>query len=141
MTSKTNHATKTRTLGREVFNASVLKTKRLKVPEWDGEIIVRELSAAQTAELAAFGPTGDVQLDPHSALRVAAWAVVAAWVDEEGSPVLTSADIDMLLSTQTPDVINRLASEIMGLSGMAPKALEVAAKNSVSSQSDDSGTH
>ena len=123
-----------------MLSASALKTKRLKVPEWDGEIIVRELSAAQTAELATFGPTGDVQLDAHSALRVAAWAVVAAWVDEQGAPVLTSADIDMLLTTQTTDTINRLASEIMALSGMAPKALEVATKNSASSQSDDSGT-
>jgi len=126
-------------IGREVLTRQILKTERVEVPEWEGEIILRELSAAQVGEMAKFGDAQQMQANPGSAMELAAWVLVSSWVDADGAPILTVDDVPMLLATQTADLINRLATRVMMLSGMAPRALASAEKNSESRQNDDSG--
>jgi hypothetical protein len=127
-------------LGREVLLRSVLKTVCVEVPEWEGDIYLRQMSGTQTMAFTALGAAIDPKADPGAALRLAAWVLTATWVDDGGSQVLTANDIDDLLATQTADVINRLATRAMQISGLAPDAIASAEKNSESSRSADSGT-
>jgi hypothetical protein len=128
-----------RIAGREVLARPTLKTERVKVEEWEATVILRELSAAQTAAMGAMGTEPGAGA-PGASMRLAAWVLVAAWVDEAGDPALGVEDIDMLLETQSTDLINRLATRVMVLSGLAPDALADAEKKSESSLSEDSGT-
>jgi hypothetical protein len=129
------------TLGRDVLTKGAgLKTKIVKVEEWGGEIRLRELSAADAADAARYD-AGNLTNDPHAAVRAGAWMIAKSWVDEDGERVLDDeTGIDDLLKTQRVDLIMRLADEVVTLSGLRPAAAADAAKNSGSSQSDDSGT-
>lgn len=132
--------TKKPTIGRDILARRPLRSERVDVPEWDGEIILRSLSAAQTAEFASFGKAQNAATDPAASLRLAAWVIIHSWIDESGAPVLTEADTDALLEGSSVDLINNLGKRAMQISGLAPDALASAAKNSESSQSNDSGT-
>lgn len=127
-------------LGREVLARRVLKTECVPVPEWEGDIILRAMSGAQTVEFTQVGAGIDPVADPGAALRLAAWVLTVCWVDEAGAQVLGPDDVGDLLATQTTDTINRLATRAMQISGLAPDAIASAEKNSGSSQSADSGT-
>ncbi len=129
-----------KTIGRDILQRSVLRTERIDVPEWDGEIILRSLSAAQTAEFSKFGKSQDAAADPSASLRLAAWVLVHSWIDETGAPGLTVDYIDALLEGNSVDLINGLGKRAMQISGLAKDALASAEKNSESSQSSDSGT-
>lgn len=128
-----------RLIGRDILRTSVLKTERVDVPEWDGEIILRAMSATLQSEFArqAKGKDGT---DPLEQARMTALAFLYCWIDEEGAAVLTVDDLDEFLATQTPDLVKRLSMHALRLSGMTAEAPASAAKNSVSSQSNDSGT-
>lgn len=136
-------------IGRGVLLKPVLRTETVTVPEWEGPIILREMSAAQVIEFVRFNH-GQADDDPGADMRRAAWTVVACWMDEAGDPILTEEDIPLLLATQPANLINRLSVRAAVLSGMLPaSALEsgekydagtVAEKNSESSQSAESGT-
>lgn len=125
-------------MGRDIFTISVLRTERVKVPEWEGEIILREMSAAQVVDFIRF-ISAQAADDPGSDMRRAAWTLVTCWVDEDGNQVLTVEDIDMLLETQPAALLNRLSTLAGVLSGMLPDAAAVAEKNSESRQSVESG--
>lgn len=131
-------------IGRDVLRRQVLRTERVEVPEWGGEIIMRQMSAAEITEFALYGEqlrAGGGSIDAEESIRLAAQAVAAAWVDEEGKRVLTSADdVTELLRTQTADTINRLSRKALEISGLTAAAVGTAAKNFGSSQSVDSGT-
>ena len=127
-------------LGRDVLARRVLKSERVRVDEWEGSIILRQMSGAETIEFTQLGTSIDPKADPGAALKLAAYVLTVCWVDEAGARVLTADDADDLLKTQTADVINRLATRAMQLSGLAPTAIASAEKNSESHQNGDSGT-
>lgn len=134
-----------RLIGREILKRPTLKTVREPVPEWDspegpGEIILRALSGTTASELNAYGSTIDPATDKKASLKLAAWALVHSWIDEGGELVLAIDDIDTLLDTQGPSLLNRLGTRILQISSLTNTAIESAAKNSESSQSNDSGT-
>lgn len=132
---------KKKTLGREALTKGAgLKTKIVKVPEWEGEIRLRELSAADVGEASRYD-VGSMATDPQAGLRALAWLVARSWVDENGDLVLDAeTGIDDLLKTQRADLVARLGNEVSVLSGLVAGAVEESSKNSASSQSDDSGT-
>lgn len=118
---------------KQTLNQSGRKVTRVEVPEWEGEIILRALSAAQAIEFAAYyNAQGD---KPGANLRVAAWLLTAAWVDESGAPVLSLGDIDLLLETQTVELLIALGQQVTDLSGTQRDAIASAEKNSQSNQS------
>lgn len=109
------------------------KTERVAVPEWDGEITIRALSAAQQITFAAY--VKDLGDAPGGMARSAAWMLTAAWVDEDGKPVLPLGDVDALLESQTAELLVDLGLKISAISGFTPNATVSAEKNSESSQS------
>ena len=109
------------------------KTVQIDVPEWDGAIILKPLSAAQAIAFSAYyAALGDT---PGANLRVAAWLLSAAWVDDMGQPVLATGDIDLLLETQTVELLLRLGTTVTEISNTKADAQASAEKNLPSSQS------
>ena len=89
-------------------------TKDIDIPEWGGQIRIRSLSLKERAEL--FDRQSDTNL-----VRVQSEAliVIAAVIDENGNQVFKAEDIDVIIG-KSPAVIERLSTEILTLSGLAP---------------------
>lgn len=111
------------TVGREVLgNKRAFKRAVVDVPEWGGDVHIRELSAAEVARVRGIA-TGAVNVTTRTVTDVAALArfqaavVVAGWVDDNGVNELTDADIDGVLE-QPSKIVERLAEEIARLSGI-----------------------
>lgn len=127
-------------INKSILKRNVLKRKTIHIPEWDGEIVVRELTGKEAIALnqTAVEINFDRQagrFDADKAQRWEARTVMAGWINEDGSHVLESGDIDDLLNTQPRSVIERIAKEIRILSGMdrakpdAPSPADEAKKN------------
>lgn len=73
-----------------ILGAQDLKRQKIKVPEWDGEIILMELSAARRIEME--------NLLPKDEDNGKIWPLLVAFccVDEEGKPVFTLEDVAAL---------------------------------------------
>ena len=112
---------------RQVLTQAGRKVERVAVAEWEGEILLRALSAAQTIAFIEFARAQGDAVDAN--LRTAAWLLVAAWVDEAGAPILTLDDLDELLANQTAALLHRLGLEVSVLTGMSPQAVASAEKN------------
>jgi len=100
--------------------AANLKSSRLLIPEWDNvEIGVREMTAAQRYE---FG-----QEAQKSPAKATARTIIACVFDpKSGEPAFEAADQDALMQ-HSAKIVERIAAEILELSGLtvpAEKALE-----------------
>jgi hypothetical protein len=128
-------------LGKDALKRITLKRKTVHVPEWEGEIILRELNGQEAIafqegamEISQQRQAG--ALKPETLIRWQAQTVALGWINEDGSYVLQgSDDIDELLRTQPHPLIERLAKEVRALSGMEkakeddPETIEQAKKN------------
>lgn len=120
-------------IGRDVLASRAgFKFATVDVPEWGGSVRVRELSAAEVAEVQALAmaAVADGQIANRGALlQFQAQVVIAGWVDDAGANVLTGADtVDIL--AQPAAIVARLAETITKLSGMGASGPAVeAAKN------------
>lgn len=115
--------------GRSAFRRGVVH-----VPEWGGDIQIRELSAMEKAQAVTVA-TGMVDAETKSIrdatqlIRFQTLVIVAGWVDEAGANVLT-ADDATALEEQPAAIIARIADAITELSGLgAGEAPVDAAKN------------
>lgn len=139
-------------LGKEALGRNALKRKTIDVPEWDGQIIIRELNGHGAGLVAAGGmeisqARQNGTFSPQMALRWLAQTVASGWVNEDGSYVLQgSDDIDQLLATQKQSTLEQIASEIRILSGMEkakeddPEPLDDAKKNLTETTNTASGS-
>lgn len=111
------------TVGREVLGSKrAFKRAVVNVPEWGGDVHIRELSAAEVARVQQIATSAvDVATrtvtDVTALARFQAAVVVAGWVDEDGANELTDADIDSVLE-QPSKVVALLSQNISRLSGM-----------------------
>ena len=109
-------------VGREALNKATFKRAVVHVPEWGGDVHIRELSAAEVASVqkiatSAVDLTTRTVTDTTALARFQAAVIVAGGGDENGAHVLTDADIDTVLA-QPSQIVVRLAQEISRLSGM-----------------------
>lgn len=99
------------------------KTVEITIEEWGGEIIIRQLSAAEMKELQALAAKG-VDLSSKSVKDVSKLddfktaLIVKAWVDDEGNPVLRSEQDREMLNQQPFVVIEKIANAIGVLNGL-----------------------
>jgi len=99
------------------------KTEVVPVPEWGGEVIVRELSADETTKIgiAAMDADGVDIAAPVVALdqivetlpKIVSWCVV----DEDLKPILTLEDVKAMTASNM-EVINMLGTKALELSGL-----------------------
>lgn len=130
-----------RVVGLEVLNGSApaLRRKFVNVPEWDGDVILRELTGAERLELTAgvldlyqllgeggMPKSGD---DVRRAIEFAARVVQMAWIAEDGNQVVGPEKFDMLLGVPW-EILMTLAGEALTLSRMAPGDVDTLKKSS-----------
>ena len=109
-------------LGREALGRKHFKKETVRVEEWDGDVILRGLTAAEQThiqELATKGVNSKERTvtNSHAINAMARFAVVYGWIDESGGNVLNKDDAKALLD-ESFNVIQRLSTVVMRLSGM-----------------------
>lgn len=105
----------------EIFAAPDLKTIEIDVPEWGGAIRVREFDLTAREAFAAF-------CEKNEGRGVLSYVLSLSAVDESGAPVFGKGAAEAL-AKKNPQVMERIAREIMVLNGLAPAAVEQAEKN------------
>ena len=110
-------------------SAATLRRKAVFVPEWDGDVLLRELTGAERLELAAgvidlyqvLGEGGRPTSgeDVRRALEFGARVVQAAWIGEDGGQVVGDGEpFEMLLQVEWT-ILMSLAGEASSASSEA----------------------
>lgn len=106
-----------------ILEAADLRTESVDVPEWGGEVLLRELSAAQMSEfkaksVAAVDPQTRAVRDGVTLFGLSAWIVSRSAIGEDGKRLFTDADLPRL-GEKSDKVIDRLAARVLEMSGAA----------------------
>lgn len=127
-------------LGREVLLGTVrlLATLTIEVPEWGGQVIVRELTKREAADAQKFvfgavDVKGQTISDTDKLARFNVRLVRYGWVDEDGNQVIAPNEEEQLFDMSN-GVLERLGAAIAKLSGLgenndAKADIEAAKKN------------
>lgn len=123
-----------------IIAAPDLKTERVDVPEWGGEVILQELTAdardafeLETLERARLQKAG--QPIPAHLQSVRARLVARCLVDEEGARLFETADELEALGRKNGDVLDRLFDVARGLNTVTAADVADAGKDSPSDPS------
>lgn len=98
-------------------------TEVVDVPEWGGQVLVRELSASEVEKIGFDMATPDGGVDARKARGVMQQVVVWAVIDENNESVFNKNDVKELGQKSYP-AIQRIASAIMRLSGLTAEEEE-----------------
>ena len=110
-----------------IVEAHDLKEERVVVPEWGGEVRLRELTGAAREEygyLISSQKVGE-EVDPRG---IVCHLLALSIVDEAGELVFGLEDKD-LLQEKSATVLNRLFDAALKLSGLDTDSVEEARKN------------
>jgi hypothetical protein len=107
----------------EIFAANDIKSERVLVPEWGGEVMVRGLSgrARDEWEASMLVQRGKTRVQDLADLR--ARLVVRCVVDEAGDLVFTPGDLDAV-SGKSGAALNRVFEVAAKLSGISDDDVE-----------------
>lgn len=108
----------------DILQADDLEREQVHVPEWDLDVWVRGLTAAERdayeAEVVQLDDAGDVHMDRQNAR---AKLVVKCTVDEDGQRVFEPGDVD-LLGEKSGKAVDRLFDAAQRLSGITEEDLD-----------------
>lgn len=132
-------------LGKQQINQAVdRKWEDVPVPEWDGEVRLMELSAAdrgyiEAGSVVANGQTPQIKVESLKVYREK--LVGMAMVDENFNRIYSNKDIAAgELGLKSGAVIERLAAKVQELSGMGRFAVKEAEGNSGAARSGSSSS-
>jgi hypothetical protein len=108
-----------------ILRATDIKHIRIDVPEWGGSILVKGMNALQRDTMMKFI---DPKQEPVPDSQLKAYLCAHCIVDDAGNSLFTDSDIEHL-QKKNPMVLDRIANEILRLSGIGADAVEVIAKN------------
>lgn len=108
-----------------ILRATDIKNTRLDVPEWGGSVFVRGMNALQRDTMMK---AIDPKQEPVPDSQLKAYLCAHCIVDDAGNSLFSDADIE-LLQQKNPVALDRVANEILRLSGIGADAVEVIAKN------------
>lgn len=119
-----------------ILDAQDLKHEDVEVPQWGGTVRVRTMTGAERDEFRTLAASFEGGIPPA---KFAAILLALTCIDENGARLFTVEDVDQLeeKSAGSVDIPAVVAMRINGLGGTA---VQDAAKNSESGQSDDSGS-
>lgn len=138
-------------IGKEILGRKTLKRKTVDVPEWEGQVIIRELTGREAEPISQGAAeirkaVQDGKPDAKYAIRWQAQTIALGWINEDGNHVLEAGDINTLIDTTGHSTIELLSREIRILSGMqildkdADAPVEQAKKNSTGIRNGASGS-
>lgn len=127
---------------KQIDDAMDLKTEDVPVPEWGGEVRLRELSSKERSlieatTIGAKGQSIEIRIEAFKTLREK--TVVAALIDQDGKRLYQDKDAAQL-GLKSGQVIERLFQKVQELSGMNPEAVKDAEGNSAGTATDSSGS-
>jgi len=105
-----------------------LKQEVLSVPEWGGDVIVRELTGAERDAWEASILNADGQRDDDSMTNARAKLCIRCIVDAEGSLLFSEDDLNPV-GNLSGTALNRVFEVACRLSGLTPADLEELAGN------------
>lgn len=119
-----------------ILDADDLKHEDVEVAQWGGTVRIRVMTGAERDEFrsAIASQEGSVPVGKFSAALL-----VATCVDESGARLFTMEDMHALAEKSAAS-LDAPAAVAMRLNGLGGGAVQEAAKNSASGQSDDSGS-
>ena len=101
----------------DILKSDDIKTKKVRVPEWGGDVLVRGLNGAERDAYEQRFYERDK--GDKSAMRGwRAWLVAAVVVDKDGKNLFVPADVDAL-SKKNGEALERIIAVTMKLSGLA----------------------
>jgi len=107
----------------QILAKNDLKTKKLKIDEWGGEVIITEFNAAERQKhTEIFGKEG------LSSDEVIARVVALGLVAEDGSRLFTEEQVEGLRK-KSAVVLERIVKEILTINGLGEAAVEDAKGN------------
>lgn len=109
----------------DIFSQIRRQTERVEVPEWQTEVWVREMTAAErdAYEQAQIGPDGKPNMD-----NARAKLLVRCLADQAGELIFSAADAEKLGEAQGT-VLTRLFLVASRLNGLSESEIKDAAKN------------
>jgi hypothetical protein len=119
-----------------ILGAADLKHEDVPVPAWGGTVRVRMMTGAERDEFRTMAAQYEEGIPPA---RFAAALLALTCIDESGARVFTLDDIEAL-EAKSAGSVDVPAAVAMRINRMGGAAVEEAAKNSASGQSDDSGS-
>jgi hypothetical protein len=119
-----------------ILGAEDLKHEDVEVPAWGGTVRVRVMTGAERDEFRAAIASEDGSIPVG---KFSAALLVATCIDETGARLFTMEDMDQL-EEKSAASLDGPAAVAMRLNGLGGSAVQDAAKNSASGQSDDSGS-
>lgn len=117
----------------EILAAQDLKTETVDVPEWGGQVIVRTMTGLERDRFESSIMQGGQRNYENLRSKV----VVSTVVDAEGNSLFTLKDVEAL-GKKAANVIDRVFTVAIRLSGMTGKEMEELAGNSSTGPSDAS---
>lgn len=119
-----------------ILGAEDLKHEDVEVPQWGGTVRVRVMTGSERDEFRAAIATeeGGVPVG-----RFSAALLVATCIDETGARLFTMEDMQALQEKSAAS-LDAPATVAMRINGLGGAAVQDAAKNSASDQSEDSGS-
>lgn len=109
----------------DILNSQDTLTKRVNVPEWGGEVIIRVMSGyvRDKYEESCIGKNGGTNL-----ANVRAKMVAASLVDEEGKLLFSESDV-IKLGKKSSKALDRIFIECQKLNSYSDSDVEELAKN------------
>lgn len=107
-----------------ILGVQDLKTERVPVPEWGGDIYVRGMSGAERDAFEQSLMVGDKFTPDNVRARLAARCIC----DEKGERLFSDADI-VVLGAKNAAALDRVYDVAQRLSGIGKKDLDAAIKN------------
>jgi hypothetical protein len=105
-------------LSREhILESSDIQVEEVEVPEWDGTVLVRELTTAEVENFSLRTSTRQGQFDVSRMSGLRAEVVSWALVDEDGNQLLHKADAEEL-QKKSHRAIDRIFNKVLELSGL-----------------------
>ncbi len=109
----------------EILNAEDLKTVTVDIPEWGGELLVREMTGSQRD---AYETDIMNTAEDHKAHVIRARMVASSVVGEDGEPLFTMADVEAL-AKKSAKALDRVFTAAASLNVLTDDAVEEAAGN------------
>lgn len=107
--------------------ATVLKRETVPVPELGGTVYINQLYAAQLLDynelIQQLKRDGKQDVTPSTSLELMARLVSMAACDADGNALFTEADVKELVKSH-PNVLLKLSTKAMELSGLAGEAVK-----------------
>lgn len=124
----------------DILGTSDLSMKLVSVPEWNGDVMIKEMSVNIRAEFESrsLKYSGGTKKDAKSAYKeVIVWLVLQSVVDENGVRIFKNTDTESFMARNAKGV-NRLYDEIIKHNAIQADAIEEDEKNLETAQSESS---